>query len=226
MYPTSTPIQTATPAPTPSNGPLISSLSPGAAITGSGDFVLDVTGLNFTASAIVNWNGNALLTTFLSPTELTASISAADVSAIGTRFITVSVPELGTSDPATFLVGAEGGPGFAELVINRQANDLVYDPLRQVIYLSVPGGANGAISVVDLARGAIKSSTIAGSDPNVLSMSNDAKYLYAGLDGVSSVQRFVLPTLAKDISFKLGRDPFYGPYYALDLRSRPDSRTL
>ena len=157
--------------------------------------------------------------------SLTASISGADVSNIGTQFVTVSSPEFGTSDPATFLVGTQGGPGYARPVINQPANDLVYDPLRQVIYLSVPAAAlteGNTISVLDLATGAITASQFAGSDPNILAISDDQQYLYAGLDGQSAIERFILPALTMDVGINLGRDPSSEiPYSALDLQVAP-----
>jgi hypothetical protein len=220
---TPTAAQTATATPT-STAPVISSLSPGSAVVGGSDFTLDVMGLRFLPSSTINWNSNAVPTTFVSDTELTASIPGSDISAIGTQFVTVSAPENGTSPMATFLVGSSGGTGFAQLVINQPATDLVYDPFRQVIYLSIPGSAptqGNTISVLDLASGSITSSKFAGSNPDILSMSDDGQFLYAGIDGQSSVRRFKLPDLSSDISFSLGRNQTFGPNFALDLQVAP-----
>ena len=130
------------------------------------------------------------------------------------------------SAPEIFFVGSTGGPGYPELVINQQSNDIVNDPVNGVIYLSVPGSAptNGNnISVLNLATGQISTSQFAGSEPDVLAISDDSSFLYAGLDGASTVQRFTLPGLATDISYPLGRSSFAGPYFALDLQVAPSA---
>ncbi|MGO9451869.1 MAG: hypothetical protein ACLQDV_12650 [Candidatus Binataceae bacterium] len=123
------------------------------------------------------------------------------------------------STPETFFVGSTGGAGYAELEVNQQSNDIVNDPVNQVIYLSVPGAVtpNGnTIAVLNLASGQISSSQFAGSEPDVLAISDDSQFLYAGLDGAASVQRFTLPSLTTDINYSLGRT-----YFALDLQVAP-----
>lgn len=61
--------------------------------------------------------------------------------------------------------------------------------------------------------------TVAGS--NFIAASSSSKYLYVSLPGTSSVQRLTLPNLGTDIAIPLGSDPFYGPFYALDLQASP-----
>ena len=128
------------------------------------------------------------------------------------------------SAPQTFFVGSTGGNGYALVVINQEANDLVNDPVNKAIYLSVPGAAptNGnTISVISLASASITSSPFAGSNPDALAIADDSSYLYAGLDGSAEVQRFTLPSLSTDINYSLGRNSFFGPYFALDLQVAP-----
>lgn len=129
-----------------------------------------------------------------------------------------------TSAPQTFFVGNSGGSGFAEVEIDQEANDIVNDPVNNVLYLSVPGAAptNGnTISVISLASAQITSSPFAGSNPDALAISDDSAFLYAGLDGTAQVQRFTLPSLTTDISYSLGRNSTFGPYHALDLQVAP-----
>jgi hypothetical protein len=61
----------------------------------------------------------------------------------------------------------------------------------------------------------------AGSEPDVLAISDDSQLLYVGLDGSSQVQRFTLPTLATDINYSLGSNSIFGPYFAVDLQVAP-----
>ena len=101
---------------------------------------------------------------------------------------------------------------------------MVWDPVNQVIYLSVPSGAAlnaNTISVLDPLTGSITKSVSIGNDPDVLALSAGSQYLYVGLDGSSSVQRLTLPDLSLDVSYSLGGDPILGPYVALDLQAAP-----
>jgi len=90
-----------------STTPVITSLSPSSAIAGSAPFTLTVNGNNFVASSVVRWNGSSRPTTFVSATQLTASIASADVATTGSASITVFTTDPGgTSAPATFTIGA------------------------------------------------------------------------------------------------------------------------
>jgi hypothetical protein len=224
-----TPIPTATATPTATPTPLIpsiSSLNPGSAVIGASALKITVTGQNFTTDSEVDWNGVALPTTYQSATGLSAEVSASDVSSIGAKSVTVSSPEGGTSSSATFFVGTTGGSNYAMVVVHQSATDMVYDATHQVIYLSVPAAAptaSNSIAVLDPASASITSSTSAGSNPDALAISDDDQYLYAGIDGAASVQRFILPALTSDISIPLGESGTYGPYYALDLQVAPGS---
>ena len=55
--------------------PTITSLSPTSAIVGGVAFTLTVNGTNFVSGAVVNFNGNAKTTTFVSATQVTAAIT-------------------------------------------------------------------------------------------------------------------------------------------------------
>ena len=79
-------------------------LVPGAVTPGSSGFTLTVNGSGFVSSSTVNWNGSPRATTFVSSSQLTAAIPAADVSNAGTARVTVSSPSPGgrTSNFALF----------------------------------------------------------------------------------------------------------------------------
>jgi hypothetical protein len=109
-------------------------------------------------------------------------------------------------------------------MLDQQANDLVWDPVNQVIYLSVSSGAYSnpnTILVLDPLTGSITKSVSIGNDPDVLALSAGSQYLYVGLDGSSLVQRLTLPDLSPDVNYSLGSDPIFGPYIALDLQVAP-----
>jgi len=84
-------------APPPSSNPLpsITSVSPAAVIVGGPAFTLTVNGTNFIAASSVQWNGSNRTTSYMSSTQLTASITAADVAAAGQASVAVVNPAPG-----------------------------------------------------------------------------------------------------------------------------------
>jgi hypothetical protein len=79
----------------PPPAPTLSSLSPSTVAGGGPDFTLSVTGTNFTPTSVVRVNGVNRATSFVSPTQLTASILAADIANAGTVSVTVVTPAPG-----------------------------------------------------------------------------------------------------------------------------------
>ncbi len=110
--------------------PTLSSLSPSSAVQTSGGFTLTVVGNGFVPGAIVKWNGQDRTTSYLSTTQLTASIPPSDLVNVGTAQVNVFNPPPGggTSGPLTFTINpfnpmpqitnlyplqvVEKGPGF------------------------------------------------------------------------------------------------------------------
>jgi FG-GAP-like repeat len=68
---------------------------PQAVVPGSGQFTLTVYGANFVSGAMVNWNGQARSTTFISARQLQAQILASDVATATAGYITVTNPPPG-----------------------------------------------------------------------------------------------------------------------------------
>jgi hypothetical protein len=92
----------------PNPAPAITALNPDNAIAGDDPFTLVVTGTNFVAGSVVQWNGGVRPTTVVSGTELRAQISADDVAAAGAATITVfnPAPGGGMSNALTFAITA------------------------------------------------------------------------------------------------------------------------
>src|SRR6266513_2042886 len=87
--------------------PTVTSISPTCATAGGPQFTLTVNGTKFVSAATVNWNGTPLATTFVSSTQLTATVPAALIATAGTASITVVNPSPGggSSTPAvTFTI--------------------------------------------------------------------------------------------------------------------------
>ena len=86
--------------------PVLTYINPSAAAAGSGDLALTVTGSGFMTTSVVRWNGADLATTYVSPTELSALIPAANLASVQTAQITVFTPPPGggTSNVLAFFV--------------------------------------------------------------------------------------------------------------------------
>jgi len=86
----------------PPNNPIpsLAMLTPSIASAGGVTLTLTVNGSGFVAGSVVNWNGTALPTTFVSSTQLTASVPAGDIGNVGTAQITVTNPTPGGGSSA------------------------------------------------------------------------------------------------------------------------------
>ncbi len=98
-------------------GPVITTLSPSAAIAGGSTFNLTVFGSNFvstggifTSGATVRWNGSPLLTSFVSATQLTATVPGTLIANIGSASVTVQNPDGGVSNTANFTIASTSSP--------------------------------------------------------------------------------------------------------------------
>jgi hypothetical protein len=81
-------------------------LAPVTAAPGGAQFTLTVNGANFVSGATVKWDRTALVTTFVSASQLTATVPAADLATVSTVPVTVTnpTPGGGTSNTEYFTV--------------------------------------------------------------------------------------------------------------------------
>ena len=80
--------------------PTISSLSPPSANAGGAGFPLTVNGSNFISTSMVAWNGSTYPTSYVSATQVSAVIPAADIATAGIASVTVVNPAPGGTSPA------------------------------------------------------------------------------------------------------------------------------
>jgi sugar lactone lactonase YvrE len=85
------------PAVTSSTPAVLSSITPSSAEVGGGAFTLTVNGSNFAEGAVVQWNGAARTTNYISSTKLLATINAFDIASLGTQPVTVLNPGSGSA---------------------------------------------------------------------------------------------------------------------------------
>jgi len=210
--------------PTSNPAPQLQYSDPSSVNAGSPDITFTVYGSNFIPTSVIQWNGVALTTSYLSDSYLEALVPASNLSNPGVAEVVVVNPGPGGGS-STSLQFAINGFSSTPLVVSQLANDMVWDSAHQVIYLSVPSlaSSNGnTIATLNPTTGIVQSTQFAGSEPDALAISNDSQFLYAGLDGSSSVQRFTLPSMVPDINYLLGAGAYpAGPYFAVDLQVAP-----
>jgi len=86
-------------------------LVPAATAPGGPQFTLTVNGTGFAANSVVNWNGSPLATQFVTGSQLTATVPAADIATASTASVTVvsPAPGGGTSNVAFFPITPNSG---------------------------------------------------------------------------------------------------------------------
>ncbi len=164
----------------------VNGLVPDNTLAGGAQFALTVNGSNFVNSpdpakrSVVRWNGSDRATTFVTSTQLTATISMADIAAAGVVPITVfnPAPGGGTSDPPrTFTVnnplpvlttlspaGATAGGGQFPLTVNGSnfVNGSVvrWNGANRTTTFVESGQLTATISAADIADGGTATVTV------------------------------------------------------------------
>ena len=183
----------------PNLPPVLSQISPSTGPAGGGSFTLLVYGSGFNSASVVQWNGVARPTTYIDSFDLTATISASDVQALGNSSVTVynAPPGGGLSAPLTFTA-----------YLPLATNDLIYNPATQLLYASVPSSAGpslgNSIVSIDPATGALGTPVWVGSEPTKLALSSDGAALWVGLNGAGAVRKVDLTTMQPGVQFNLG----------------------
>lgn len=88
---------------------LLANVNPPYALAGADDFTLTIRGVGFNPGAVVRWNDAPRPTTYISPTQLDVTISAADVANVGVASIFVFDPVQSTvTNPLSYLIAGAG----------------------------------------------------------------------------------------------------------------------
>ncbi len=116
--------------------PVLSTISPTSAVAGSSQITLTVTGTDFYPDAVVIWGSQNLATTFVSSSQLTAIVPAANLAASGLISVTVKNPS-----PTS---GSSNGKNFR---IYPTPNQWVSNNLNStsVTALALPASLSGTI---------------------------------------------------------------------------------
>ena len=215
---------------TPQVIPALTAIAPSSTTAGTLAVSLVLFGSNFENGATVQWNGAALSSSWVSATEMTATIPASYIVAIGSAKVTVTnpIPGGGTSAGQTFTIVAAPAattwvrkvPGIAT------AQNIVCDATHGRLYVSISStdtSAPNTIIPINPVTGSAGTPVAVGNNPDLLSISSDSSYLWVGLDGDHAVQRFLLPGLTKDISFPVPLDAARNPQQPVSLQAAPIS---
>ena len=169
--------------------PSISVISPNLVQAGSGDFTLTVNGAGFSADSVVSLGATALTTTYVGPTQLTATVPAAQIASYGWGAITVTNPTPGGG-------ASQVVPLTIYDLVNVPANSILFDPYSQQIYATIPSTATSltgnSVVTINPLTGAVGTPVLVGSQPTVMTETSDGNYLYIGLEGADSLAQFNL----------------------------------
>src|SRR5262249_2828301 len=166
-----------------STAPTLTGISPASAIAGSGQLTPPVTGTNFTNNSVAQVNGASRSTTFVSSTQLTATLTASDLGSAGLLAITVTNASTGsTSSPLTFTVNNPAPSltsispntalaGGAAFTLTANGSNFVNGSVVQINGSSRPttfvstAQLNAAIPASDIASTGTLSITVVNSTP-------------------------------------------------------------
>ncbi|MEM6274364.1 MAG: hypothetical protein AAF735_03895 [Myxococcota bacterium] len=102
------------------------------------------------------------------------------------------------------------------------ANDLVADPLRGLLYASVPStstfsGAGNSVAAIDPETATVTEAVFVGSEPGPLAITDDGQYLYVGISGSLEIRRIDLATFEAEPPFAIPQGRFGDPRSATRL---------
>lgn len=123
-----------------------------------------------------------------------------------------------TNNVATLPVYAQlPQEAFGVFPVSCACQDLVYDPVRDRLLLSVtngvdPGQTNG-LEVFNPYSGQVDSFLSTEVAPGKMARSDDGYFLYVSLPDAGTVQQFDLPSLTPNYSFAIGGEQIYGVQY-------------
>lgn len=169
--------------------PSVSSISPNLVQAGSAAFALTVNGAGFNAGSTVNLANAALVTTYVSSTQLTAAVPAAAIASYGWAPVIVSNPTPGGGVSSVV-------PLTIYDLVNIPANSILFDPYGQSLYATIPSTATGitgnSLVAINPYTGVVGTPVPIGSQPTVMTETSDGNYLYISLMGSDSLAEFDL----------------------------------
>jgi uncharacterized repeat protein (TIGR01451 family) len=202
--------------------------------TSSVPFVVSISACDSNKVVLTNFNGAVMLSAAgdHGNVRLNSTSTTAFVNGQWTGMITVAMefPDTNTrlSASSNSLTGVSApftvvAPALQPFSLS--VNQLIYNPVLQRIYATVPANAptfSNSVVVIDPVIGRLESSYYLGDDPNKMAVSDNGQFLYVGFNGSNVFRRFNLTSNAVDLQVPLGQDDYYGwPFYAAGMTVLP-----
>jgi trimeric autotransporter adhesin len=184
--------------------PAILSVTPAAIQSGSSDTAITVAGSNFASGSSIVLDGVALPTTFVSATQLTATVPAAKLANLGWSSVSVTTPAPGGGTSSSL-------PLSIYSVITLGVNHILYDPYSRNIMASVGSGSSqitgNSIAAITPNTLTVGSPVSIGSQPENLALTSDGQVLYVVLVGSESVARYDMLAQAAEYTYSVPTSP-------------------
>jgi len=180
--------------------PTLTTLTPSAVPLNTSSQIT-LTGTNFYPKSTVALNGVTIPSTYVSSTQITATVPGINLP--GNAKLTVTTPSPGGGTAAALPLTS---------YIDQASNDIVYRATDGLIYASVPASSAkypNSVVAVDPLTGSVLKQIQVGSNPNKLALSSDGTKLWVGLDGANSVSEIDLTSGTVVLTFSLMGTPGY-----------------
>ncbi len=210
--------------------PTILRVEPSSAEVGALGQLLTVVGADILADAIITIDGADRPTTVVNAGTATTMLTDADFASARALAVALRIPSRSTTSNIAAVTVLPPSLGLdAPLVVELRNNHIIADPVRPVLYASVPSSVatyGNRVAKIDVATGAIVASVAVGSEPNRMAISADGQFLYVGLNGAESVSRVRLSDFVKDLDIPLPAGSSCGSRRVEDIEVIPGSSTL
>ncbi len=169
-----------TPGPNPT--PVLTSLSPPRGLVGSTSLTVAAIGSGFVPTSVIQWNGVARATTYVSGTEVRTTLAAADLATLGTTLVAVVSPSPGGGSSAALQFTVVPPP-----VLTVDATSV---RTGAAVTVTLTGGLGGATDWLGLA---------ATGAPNTSYL----QYTYVGKGVTTRTWTVTMPSTAGTYEFRL-----------------------
>ena len=210
----------------------MSSLIPQQATAGSVDLDLTITGRNFTPNSTACWNYSYfdcqfLPTYYVSAQQLNVTIPAGFLASPGQFSIGVydTSSDLLSTNGLIFTVTSPPTSGSTQVkAINLTGFALAWDAHSGRLYVGTAdfdSAYPNSIVAIDGETGSIVKAQTVSPNPDVISVSGDGKYLYAGFAYATTMTQLQLPELGSPLTWALKNPASSQVYWAGDLAAAP-----
>ena len=185
--------------------PVLTSISPATVPAGGGDFELHIHGNYFPPGTVVLWNGTPRAVGYQGLQDLVLDVPGTDIQSAGTAQIAVQTGG-GTSTALPLTVSGNPAQKLGEIDTPFDANALVADPVRPLVYASAGLEEQTyphSIVAIDPVAGAVVWTISLPKDIGSIAISDDGQYLYVGERGAPTIVRVALATHMIDMTVTL-----------------------